>query len=251
MCRKLFYLIPCVFLLGLVIANITEAQDDPSLIGWWKLDETSGTVAADSSGYGNNADVVGGAKWVSGYIDGALDLDGVDDYIEITGYKGILGPNAVTVTAWVKTSSMGTDNTGTDSTNAIVGWGPNVGGQRFGFRVNDGRIRTEHHGGNVQGDTVMADGRWHHVAVTVQENSTVSYPDVILWLDGLDDTRPSTDPDAYDITADLDVSIGRRPAGNDRFFMGQIDDVRIYDYALSRAEVGWLAGVTLPFDKPF
>ena len=74
---------------------------------------------------------------------------------------------------------------------------------------------------------------------------------MILWLDGLDDTRPSTDPDAYNITADQDVRIGSRPAGNDRFFMGLIDDVRIYDYALSDAEIAWLAGVTKPFDKPF
>ncbi|MCH7559151.1 MAG: hypothetical protein IIB56_17100, partial [Planctomycetes bacterium] len=40
-------------------------------------------------------------------------------------------------------------------------------------------------------------------------------------------------------------------AGDDRFFMGLIDDVRIYDYALSDAEIAWLAGVTKPFDKPF
>jgi len=81
MCRKLLYLISFVFVLGLVIANTTEAQDDPNLIGWWKLDETSGTVAADSSGYGNDGTVVGGGPWVSGYIDGALDFDGDDAWV--------------------------------------------------------------------------------------------------------------------------------------------------------------------------
>jgi len=112
-------------------------------------------------------------------------------------------------------------------------------------------LRFEHHGGNVQGNSPVNDGGWHHVAVTVQANATISYPEVILWLNGIDDTRPSTDPDAFNLTADLDVSIGRRPAGNDRFFMGQIDDVRIYDRVLSPEEAAWLAGRRQPFDKPF
>ena len=97
----------------------------------------------------------------------------------------------------------------------------------------------------------MNDGGWHHVAVTVQANATISYPEVILWLDGIDDTRAGTDPDIFDITANVDVSIGCRATNNDRFFTGQIDDVRIYDYALSDAEISWLAGRTQPFDKPF
>jgi len=162
--------------------------------------------------------------------------------VEITGYKGILGPNAVTVTAWINTTSI---------TGTIVGWGPNVDGQRFGFRINESRLRMEHAGGNLQANSNVNDGRWHHVAVTVRENATISYPDVILYLDGFDDTRPATDPDAFNLTADQDVRIGSRPASNDRFFMGLIDDVRIYDRVLRQEEIAWLAGRTQPFDKPF
>jgi len=55
----------------------------------------------------------------------------------------------------------------------------------------------------------------------------------------------------FNITAAEDVSIGRRPASNDRLFIGQIDDVRIYDRALTQEEVTWLAGRIEPFDKPF
>jgi len=71
----------------------------------------------------------------------------------------------------------------------------------------------------------------------VKENSTVSYPEVMLFLDGQDDTIPGTDPDAYNITAGRDVSIGRRPASNDRYFDGIIDDVRIYDKALTQDQI--------------
>jgi hypothetical protein len=74
---------------------------------------------------------------------------------------------------------------------------------------------------------------------------------VILYVDGIDDTRPSEDPEAFNLTADQDVRIGSRPASNDRFFFGLIDDVRIYDRALTPEEIAWLAGRTKQFDKPF
>ena len=204
--------------------------------------EFEGT-ANDSSGNGLHGTVMGNPTFVAGKIGQAINLRGLNDYVEITGYKGILGPNAVTVTAWIKTTATGTGT--------IVGWGPNVDGQRFGFRINDGRLHMEHDAGNLQGDTNVNDGGWHHVAVTVQANATISYPEAILWLNGIDDTRPGTDPDAFNLTADQDVRIGSRPASNDRFFMGMIDDVRIYNRALSDAEVAGLAGRTEPFDKPF
>jgi len=219
---------------------------DPNAAGLVARYEFEGNTN-DISGNGLHGTVMGNPTFVAGKVGQAISLDGFNDYVEITGYKGILGPNAVTVTAWINTTNTGTGAT----SNAIVGWGPNVDGQRFGFRIDDSRLRTEHAGGNVQGDSYVADGRWHHVAVTVQENATVSYPEVILYLDGYDDTRPSTDPDPYNITAALDVSIGRRPASNDRYFIGLLDDVRIYDRALTAEEIAWLAGRTEPFDKPF
>jgi len=200
--------------------------------------------ANDSVG-GLHGTLVGIPEFVPGQQGQALSLNTrtVTDYVQITGYQGILGASAITVAAWVKTSST--------ATGAIIGWGPNTARKRFGFRIDAGRLRTEHHGGNVQGDTVMNDDTWHHVAVTVQANATISHPEVQLWLDGQDDTRPTTDPDTYDLSADQDVSIGRRPASDDRYFIGQIDELYIFDRALSRAEIAGLAGLTQPFDKPF
>ena len=197
----------------------------------------------DSSGNGLHGTVMGAPTFVAGKVGQAISLRGLNDFVEITGYKGILGPNAVTVTAWINTTAT--------ETGTIVGWGPDVDGQRFGFRVNDGRLRMEVSGGNLQADSNVNDGGWHHVTVTVQENATISYPDVILYVDGVDDTRPGTDPEALNLTADQDVRIGSRPVSNDRFFMGLIDDVRIYDRVLTQEEIAWLAGRTKPFDKPF
>jgi hypothetical protein len=216
---------------------------DPGTTGLQVYYEFEGT-ADDSSGNARHGAIMGNPTFVGGKVGQAINLRGLDDYVEITGYKGVLGSSALTVTAWIKTRSV--------DTGAIVGWGPNVAGQRFGFRVDAGRLRAEHHGGNVQGDSLMNDNDWHHVAVTVQENATISYPDVILYLDGKDDTRPTIDTDpVFNLTAAEDVSIGRRPASDDRFFMGQIDEVRITNRALTQEEIAWLCGRTKPFDKPF
>ena len=180
----------------------------------------------------------------TGKFGQALSLAGVfGDYVEITGYKGILGSSAITVTGWINTSAT---DTGT-----IIGWGPGApDGGRFGFRVNANRIRCEFSGGNVQGRTVVNDGDWHHVAVTVKANATISYPDVTLWVDGLDDTQPSIDETVVNILAhpDRDARIGSRPSDDDRLFNGLIDELSLYDRALTAEEIAGAAGRVAPFD---
>ncbi len=79
------------------------------LVGRWKLDETSGLTAADSSGPGNDGNLtdMAGNEWTTGRIDGALEFDGVDDYISI-GDKDSLDFGATesfTYSIWVYVSS--------------------------------------------------------------------------------------------------------------------------------------------------
>jgi hypothetical protein len=202
----------------------------------------------DSSGKGRNGTAMGGPLFVAGKVGQAIGLDGIDDYVNIDGYKGVLADaNGVqqpfSITAWVKTIDTG-DRT-------IASWGTNSNMHRVDFRLFQGRLRVEHGGGNVQGDTTLNDDNWHHVALTVIRGATVSYPDVQLWLDGKDDTTASTDPDAFSITAGVDMAIGYRATAAARYFLGAIDDVRLYDRVLSPGEVAWLAGITAPFSKPF
>jgi hypothetical protein len=204
--------------------------------------------ANDSSGKGRNGTVMGGPLFVAGQAGQAISLDGTDDYVTITGYKGILADAAgvqqpCTITAWVKTTDSG-DRT-------IASWGTNTSMLRVDFRLFEGRLRVEHGGGNVQADTTLNDDNWHHVALTMIQGATISYPDVQLWLDGKDDTTASTDPDVFSITAGVDMAIGYRATAADRYFLGAIDDVRLYDRVLTQEEIAWLASRMLPFDKPF
>jgi len=202
----------------------------------------------DSSGKGRNGTAQGGPLFAAGKVGQAISLDGTDDYVTIAGYKGVLADASgiqqpFTITAWVQATDSG-DRT-------IASWGTNSDRLRVDFRLYQGRLRVEHGGGNVQGDTTLNDGNWHHVALTTIRGATISYPDVQLWLDGKDDTRASTDLDPFSVTAGVDVAIGYRATAAARYFLGAIDDVRLYDRLLAQEEIAWLAGRMLPFDKPF
>ena len=197
----------------------------------------------DASGNGLHGTPMGAASppFEAGPMGQAINFDGVDQYVEITGYKGILGPNPFSISAWIKTSGNGT----------MVGWGSTAGGvTRVEFRVDQNRLRCES-SGNVQGNTTLPDDEWIHVAVTIKENAVIDDPDATLYLNGLADNRQSTgSPNPLDMAAGFDVTIGRRHSSGARWFLGSIDDVRIYDRTLSAGDVAGLAGRTQPFDRP-
>ena len=96
----------------------------------------------------------------------------------------------------------------------------------------------------------VSDGEWHHAALVVLEGANLRVPNATLYIDGRADGVNAGDDDLYNLTPGEDVSIGRRATSNDRFFPGSIDEVRIFDRALSAAEVAGLADRTEPFDKP-
>jgi hypothetical protein len=168
-------------------------------------------------------------------VDGTMVLDGSGDAVTIDGYKGILGKNAFTISAWLKKTNQ--------EDSSIVSWGKNASRQRVDFRLNNIRLRMEHGAGNIEGESNwVANGEWHHVAVTVSENATIGPPGVTLYLDGLNDTRTDTDSDAFNIVADKDVGIGYRATHNNRWYNGTLDDVRIYNYELSHGEIRHIGG---------
>jgi hypothetical protein len=201
----------------------------------------------DSSGKGRNGSLKGAPTFVAGKVGQAISLDGFDDSVNIDGYKGILADaagvqQAFTMCAWIKTAINARD---------IIAWGTNVGGQRLNFRV-DTVLRVEHGGGNMRGTNgpSLLDNEWHHVAATVPQGGAL--PDTRLYVDGADVSAPASATVAYNLKANVDVAIGMGGSiATGRFFQGLIDDVRIYDRALSAEEIAGMAGKTQPFDKPF
>jgi len=230
MCSKAFRLITVLAVCGIALCTTAQA----GLVAHWSMDDDGSGMVTDSSGNGRHGTLMGDAHLAGGITGDALAVDGTGDYAEITGWTGLLGTGAFSITAWVQTTANG----------SIVGWGTNTGsGARMGFRVNSGELRCEHGEGNIVGNTTMNDGEWHHVALTVKDAATIAYPDVKLWLNGIDDTANTSDPDAFNLAAENPVRIGSRPSNGDRFFNGLIDDVRIFDHELTQAEIQATAGL--------
>jgi len=219
------------------------APADPGTVGLQAHYEFEGNTN-DSSGNARHGTPMGNPTFVPGKVGQAASLRNID-YVEITGYTGILGANAFSISAWIKTTSP--------EQQQIILYGTDIDGQRCEFRVHDnGRIRIGNGAGQVESLAVVNDGGWHHVAVTISADSTNSSSDVRVYVDGRDDTRESIDLDpAYDIVAGFDVAIGYRSSRGDRAFQGELDDIRIYDRVLTPEEAAWLAGRIKAFDKPF
>lgn len=213
-----------ILVLGAVSTSPADIAD-PSLVGWWQFDGDG----LDTSPNGRNGTLVGEAHFAASPLGQGLVLDGDGDYFTVDGYKGLMSTSDVSITAWVNTTAISDEGD-------ITYWGRNSGGRRVDFRINNGRLRVEHGGGNLQGDTSLNDGEWHHVAVTIPAGATVSYPEVKLYLDGRDDSRHTRDPDPpfrlEEHSNNVDLTVGRRVPQDDRHFLGMIDDVRIFEREL-------------------
>lgn len=210
-------------------AEPVDPDADPHLVGWWKLDDASGTTAADSSKPGHNGTLAGGLTFDDASAPGrsgkALALDGKDGRVEIAGYKGVGGTRPRTVAAWIKTKT---------TRGEIVVWGEDDFGKMWIFGFIRGRVGVTPSGGYLYMKDQINDDQWHHVAAVVEEAETPNlHDDVKLYLDG----APATIHDIglldlwpVDTGSGIDVTIGRR-------YSGLIDEVRIYDRALSKVEV--------------
>lgn len=206
-----------------------------ALIGHWAFDEGSGTIAGDSSAGGNDGAILNGATWGSDATrDSFLILDGLDDSVDPSlNLAPFTSSNDFTWAVWA--------NRGAGTINEVI-----IGNRYNGVGVADFAPRQFvkltptnfewHQNGNGNDNVDIADlvaGEWHHHAITKQ-GTTLSY-----YLDGVF-VQSSTLNEAIG-TESLPFFIGGNAgAGAGEHFTGSIDDVRIYDNALSAAEVGAL-----------
>jgi hypothetical protein len=225
----------CSLLLAtaLLAANDKPTLDtDPNLVGWWKLDETSGTTAADSSRHQRHATVKGAESFekisVPGRIGAAIRLDGKDASLEVAKYKGVTGTRPRTVAVWIKTAA---------TRGEIVSWGTEDFGRMFTFGFIRGRIGITPNGGYYYMNAETHNDQWHHVSVVVREAESPNlHDDVALYLDGAPaEVHDIGLLDLWPIETgnELNVRIGRR-------FQGSLDDLRVYDRALTENEINTL-----------
>jgi hypothetical protein len=205
---------------------------DPNLVGWWTFDETTGSIAADSSRHKRDGTLKGDVTFdknsAAGKAGKAVRFDAKDALIEVKDYKGIAGTRPRTVAAWIKTAS---------ARGEIVSWGKADFGQMFTLGYVRGRVGVTPHGGYLYMNAETHDDQWHHVAVVVQTAELPNlHDDVKLHLDGAPaEIHDIGLLDLWPIQtgAELDVRIGRG-------FQGLLDDLRLYDRELSEEEINAL-----------
>ncbi|MCA8965488.1 MAG: LamG domain-containing protein [Planctomycetes bacterium] len=157
------------------LVRVTPAQSPP-LLANWRMDETAGVVASDSSANGNSGTLVnfGAAPWVPGHAGNALSFDGVDDYVAVTLAAGLpvyAGRGApFSVAFWVKAPAQSDRRVYSEQQAAPTGNGPlfslgsgsTAAGTTDKLRVflrNDNPSEV----GILHSNAVVFDDQWHHV----------------------------------------------------------------------------------------
>lgn len=214
---------------------IVEGSARP--LAHWRFNDRSGALAADASGNQRHAHLINADDhtWTTGKHCGGLYLDGVDTYLRVPGFTGIGGGQSRTCTAWVKTT--------TTQENLVLSWGRLQPGQKWMFGTVNGRFGVGIWGGSITTERPINDGQWHHVALVIPD-SAAAIDHIQLYIDGRLETQVIINNNRPIATAadEDEVLIGTRidPGGVNTYYEGFLDEVRIYDRALSPSHIGTL-----------
>lgn len=214
---------------GSVVTGDLWSFNTGRLVAWWKLDDGSGNTAADYSGNNRNGTLTGDVSWVDGITGGALTFDGDGDYVDMGKAPAFDIKNQITVSAWIKVSAFDKDWQ-TIVTKGDRAWRlqRNWNKSTLEFACS-GLVVPGSDWGPIYGNIDVNDGHWHHVAGVYDQEK------IYLYIDGSLDA--STTASGAIRVNEEPVYIGENSQMPNRFWNGLIDDVRIYNYALSAEEI--------------
>jgi len=191
----------------------------------------------DSSDNGLNGTILGDPNFVAGYEGMALDLDGDGDYVDC-GYDPLFDvtTNEITVSAWVTIRSIANQ------------WAAIAAKGEYAWRLGNASLDPRFHFGisiwnspdtaSIDGVAAVGYDEWHHVAGMFDGSN------IMVYLDGvLDVSVATTEPIGVN---DKSMLIGNNPDDPVRYWDGLIDELKIYDRALSEGELLYLAGYREP-----
>jgi len=206
------------------------------LVAYWPFDQTSGTIAPDASGNGNTGTLLNGPVWTTGQIGQALAFDGVAAFVQAPN-AAPLDAFPLTIAAWINTAAR---------TGGIVNKYLASSFNGYDLFLSNGSLCASYYRDPTDfvADTTgcplntpgFNDGRWHQVVYIVDAVGGRLYVDSVqrasmAWT-GTAGAASTTQP----------VDIGNDPGAvaGAQFFAGTIDDVRVYNRALSPTEVSQL-----------
>ncbi len=217
---------------------LTVTLFTPDIIGHWPLEEAIGTMTADATGKGHTGTLNGSlVAGVAGRVGNAMLFDNVDDYANIP-YVADLGITAeITIAAWVKLTALGGYNPLLAKTNGTTEWDwellLNASNQLVFYA--DGASPTSR-----TSTGTITDLNWHHVAATRDGADLVT-----LYLDGVSIGSGTMANAFQNRSHPVRIGTDGPTYSAASLFDGILDEVRLYNYALTGAAVAALGAVTV------
>ena len=228
--RRIFILLS---LFALVIyVNSTYAVSLESAVAIWLFDEEDDELVEDSTENGNNGTLINGVEWVNdGKFGGALQFDGMDDYVEVPASESLeMGESDLTLSFWFKTSNADAQRPVTkgavDTTRE--GYASFITGGVLCAQFSDGVARQ-----HIPGTIDITDDNWHFGTIVWERDSTTK-----IYIDGVLDVEQATPYPGEDITKEtVPVIMGRKSVDSQQYFNGLLDEVAIFKEALTENEI--------------
>ena len=217
-----------------VSATIPVNVSNSSLVAAYGFNENTGTSTADQSGNGNAASFTNSPTWsTSGKFGSAISFNGSNAYLKVNDANILDLTSGMTLEAWVNPTSLSSYRTviskENGTTNLAYALSANNSTTSSSNQRPDSRIRIGTTTKTATGTAKLAANTWTHLA------STYDGANLRLYVNGsLVSTLAVTG--AITVTANQ-LCIGGSPALGGQYFPGLIDEVRIYNRALSSAEI--------------
>src|SRR3989339_615542 len=198
------------------------------LAGEWHLEENIGTTASDTSGNNNNGTLTNSPQWVTGITGNALQFNGINNYVSVANSASLDIKDALTISVWAyptRIPVMHDDMVSKDDRIGVRWDGANLR-PAFIFKIDDG-------GNNwrwVISPDVVSLNAWVHIVAVYDKNGGAN--NMKLYVDGVQ-KAVGTYTDTIESTTNP-LTIGRY---SNRNFQGIIDEVKIYNRALTASEV--------------
>ena len=212
------------------VASFAHALTEPeeSMILYFSFDSLDGDEAIDHSKYGNNGELVGDAELANGKFGKALKLNGSTDWVTVPHHESLTVDKDVTVMAWINPERISGPNNAQWQGILAKSNGP----RSYSFYTETGKgcLHLSVNGGGSTCDGKVVENEWQHVAAQVA-SGTHRY-----WINGENVGEYAGHPNPPGSADTANVFIGKTHEGS-REFMGLIDEVRIWNRALSEDEV--------------